>query len=289
MGSIFDSSERVSLIRFHAYLANHPGLPGSISPIQPNCGKKEQSTMYKEHLLETTDLTTLAAQCREELRHYASQQPIEGRSCLELLRRATHSHLEEAWVLLLDLLTPPMRVWFRAHPHVSLALAYDSEENYIAQTFSRFWSVVRERRVVFSRLPAFLSYLRLTLHSTIIDTLRSYLRVPCVSLLDPAVSESTYVTLPESDSQDDSWSAIARLLENEQERQLVYLLYYCGLKPREVAARFPLFQDVKAIYRLNHLILERLRRKREQLRWLLCDEEKTCGPQLSEREIVLVR
>lgn len=245
--------------------------------------------MYKEHLLEETDLTTLAAQCREELRHYASQQSTEGQSCLELLRRATLFHLEEAWALLLDLLTPPMQIWFRAHPHVSLALAYDSEENYLAQTFSRFWSVVRARRVAFSRLPSLLSYLRLTLHSTMIDTLRSYLRAPCVSLLDPAVSESTSVALPESDQRDDSWSAIVRLLENEQERQLVYLLYYCGLKPREVAARFPLFQDVKTIYRLNHLILERLRRNRERLRWLLCDEEKIGGSPQSEGEIVMMR
>ncbi len=50
----------------------------------------------------------------------------------------------------------------------------------------------------------------------------------------------------------------------------MYLLYYCGLKPREIVLRCPQeFDDVKEIYRLNHNIVERLRRNRDQLRYVL--------------------
>lgn len=232
--------------------------------------------MYRENCLETVELATLAAQCREELRQYQGQQPVEGYFCLELLRRATLHHVDEAWKILLELFTKPIGAWLRAHSHFYLAITYDSEENYIAQTFTRFWLVMRERHLQFTRLSALLSYLRLILHSTIIDTLRSYLRTPCVSLLDPTVSESKHATFIESDTPDNSWSSIQLLLANEKERQLMYLLYYCGLKPREVAVRFPsLFHDVKEIYRLNHTIVERLRRNRERLRWMLGYEENT--------------
>ncbi len=54
----------------------------------------------------------------------------------------------------------------------------------------------------------------------------------------------------------------------------MYLLYYCGLKPREIVLRCPQeFDDVKEIYRLNHNIIERLRRNQDRLRQLLGDEE----------------
>lgn len=60
------------------------------------------------------------------------------------------------------------------------------------------------------------------------------------------------------------------LLLNQRERRIFYLLYYCGLKPREVINRCPQeFDDVKEIYRLNANIIERLRRNRNPLRYLL--------------------
>jgi len=94
------------------------------------------------------------------------------------------------------------------------------------------------------------------------------------------------VPLPEVDSPDEPvsmdelahdsemWRSVQSLLTDERERRVMYLLYYCGLKPREIVERCPQeFQDAKEIYRLNHNILDRLRRNRDRLRWLLGDEE----------------
>lgn len=232
-----------------------------------------------EDMAEKLGISALAASCSEELSRHRHKQPTDGRFCLELMRRATIQQLDEAWSVMVSLFTETVLIWLRAHPGYSLAITYDSEENYIALTFTRFWSAVREQHLKFYKLPAILSYLHATLNSTIIDTLRSYMRVKCVSLLDPGIAESLEAVSEESDDSEETWKSIQALLENEEERQVMYLLYYCGLKPREIVARFPAtFHDVKEIYRLNHNIIERLRRKRDRLRWLLSDEETEITP-----------
>jgi hypothetical protein len=64
------------------------------------------------------------------------------------------------------------------------------------------------------------------------------------------------------------------LLPDKRERRLAYLLYYCGLKPRDIVIHFSLeFDDVKDVYRLNHNIVDRLRRSKDRLRYLLDDAE----------------
>lgn len=78
----------------------------------------------------------------------------------------------------------------------------------------------------------------------------------------------------EEDSGQALWEAIQSLLPDEHERRTAYLLYYCGLKPREILSRCPNeFNDVQEIYRLNHNLLDRLRRNKDRLRWLLGYEE----------------
>ena len=228
-----------------------------------------------EAATEKLGLAELMIYCTEELNQHRRKQPTDGRYCLELFQRATLLQMDEAWEALLRLLNENVLIWLRAHPNYGLAITYDTEENYAALTFTRFWSALRDQRLHFTNLPMMLSYLHATLNSTVIDTLRSYMRARCVSLLDPAVAESANIAIEETYDDDCTWNSIQSLLENEDERQVMYLLYYCGLKPREVAARFPArFRDVKEVYRVNHNIIERLRRKRDRLRWLLREETR---------------
>ena len=79
-----------------------------------------------------------------------------------------------------------------------------------------------------------------------------------------------------ADSMDDQsfWNSIQSMLPDEREKRLAYLLYHCGLKPREIVLRCPgEFDDVKDIYRLNHNIVERLRRNSDRLRHVLGGDE----------------
>ncbi|HEY0756920.1 MAG TPA: hypothetical protein VGD98_23410 [Ktedonobacteraceae bacterium] len=220
---------------------------------------------------EKLGLAELACYCAEELQRQRRKQATDGHFCLELVRRATLLQMDEAWELLVHLFGENVLIWLRTHPGYSLALTYDSEENYAALTFTRFWSALRDQRLHFTNLPTVLSYLHATLNSTVIDTLRSYIRLKCVSLFDPVIAE---IAVEETYDDDSVWNTVQSLLENAEERQVMYLLYYCGFKPRELVERFSeQFSDVKEVYRLNHNIIERLRRKRERLRWLLSSQE----------------
>ncbi len=66
------------------------------------------------------------------------------------------------------------------------------------------------------------------------------------------------------------WEILQRMLPDEREQRVAYLLYHCGLKPREIVRFCPQeFSDVREIYRLRRCIIERLLRNADQLRWQL--------------------
>jgi hypothetical protein len=219
-------------------------------------------------------LTVLADLSTNELQRHRGKKPFEDHYCLEILRRALVERSDEAWFVLQQCFSETIRGWIRSHYHHDVALLRDSEENYMAQTFTRFWYVVRDQHLEFTTLYAALSYLHATLNGLIMDTLRSHLRLRSreVPFPEPGCSEE-----PLAGSTMDSqsiWESIQPLLPDERERRLAYLLYYCGLKPRDIVLRCSKeFDDVKEIYRLNHNIVERLRRNRDRLRHVLSDDE----------------
>ena len=211
-----------------------------------------------------TDLNT-----REPLPHWGKEALDDGYA-LDLLHRALVEHSDEAWSQLQDYFSQFIRRWLHSHPSRDVALLRDSEENYIAQTFSRFWYAVHTQQLEFTTLPAALRYLRATLNGLLTDTLRCQLRLRAreVSLSEPGGYQEPLV----EDTMDGQsiWKSIESMLCDERERRLAYLLYYCGLKPREIVEHCSHeFDDVKEIYRLNHNIIKRLQRNRDRLRLLL--------------------
>ena len=98
-----------------------------------------------------------------ELQRFRSQGTSDDRHALEILRRALVEQTDEAWSTLQQCFSETIQVWIRSHPVYDLAIMRDSEENYIAQTFSRFWYAMHSQQVEFTTLPAALSYLHATL------------------------------------------------------------------------------------------------------------------------------
>lgn len=218
------------------------------------------------------DLSLLENRCGSELNKHRRKLPADDRFCLEILRRAIAQQVDQAWMALQQCFGEIVRIWLRSHPGNDIALQRDSEENYVAQTFSRFWYAVRSRHVEFSSLNAALSYLHATLNGILTDTLRSHLRSKNVPFPESGFPEEPAVE--ENHGSQETWEIISSLLTDERERRAAYLLYYCGLKPREIVLRCSdEFVDVKEVYRLNCNIVERLRRNRDRLRWLLGDGE----------------
>jgi len=224
----------------------------------------------KHEALDQIKLTTLADLCTDELRRYRCNEPADNRYFIELLRRAIVEHTDHARSLLQQCLSETIRTWIRSHPNGDLTLLHSSEENFIAQTFSRFWYAVHDQHVEFTTLSLALRYLRATLNGILIDTQRSHWRLQLRedSLPEPGCSEELAAEEP-IDAQN-IWKIIESLLFDARERRVAYLLYFCGLKPREIVIRCPKeFDDVKEIYHLRHTIVEQLQRNRDRLRQVL--------------------
>src|ERR1700694_4326389 len=136
-------------------------------------------------------LVTLAELSTHELQRHRRKEPFDDRPCLELLRRALVEQSDEAWSVLQQCFSETIRGWVRSHSSYDVALLRDSEENYIAQTFSRFWYAVRDQHLEFTSLYTALSYLHATLNGLILDTLRGHLRLRSreVPLPEPGCQE----------------------------------------------------------------------------------------------------
>jgi hypothetical protein len=225
-----------------------------------------------DEVLSQTHLSTLADLCTNELKRHRRREPADDRYCLEIFHRAIVQHIDQAWSALQQCFSEIVRIWIRSHPSNDIALLRDTEENYIAQTFSRFWYAVRDQGLEFATLNSSLSYLHATLNGIIMDTMRVHFGSREIPLPEPGLPQEP--TAEESDDDHTLWESLQSLLPDERERRVTYLLYYCGLKPREIVSRFPEeFVDVKEVYRLNQNVIERLRRNRDRLRWLLGGEE----------------
>jgi hypothetical protein len=62
------------------------------------------------------------------------------------------------------------------------------------------------------------------------------------------------------------------ILTNPREQRLAYLLFHCGLGPREMIRFCPQeWSDVQEIYRLRRNIMERILRNADHLRWRLSE------------------
>jgi hypothetical protein len=228
-------------------------------PVSPS-----NETAHKE-----LNIEELVAQCSREIDHYRKDEPWTDEYGLELLSRAIVQKDQEAWVRVLHCFDGLVRRWLRRHPKSDVARRLESEENYVAQIFERFWQATALTRIVeFSTLAAALQYLRASLNGVILDTLRAYARPTEVAL--PETGEAGELQAEETTDRSEVWEALQTMLSDEREKRLAYLLFQCGLKPREIIRFRPQeWSDIREIYRLKRSILERLLRNADQLRWRL--------------------
>jgi DNA-directed RNA polymerase specialized sigma24 family protein len=213
-------------------------------------------------------VSALVEQCRREIGAYRRGEPSNEACGLELLRRAIVRGDQDAWRGLVQCFNETVRGWLHCHPRRESACRLESEDTYVALAFERFWQATSRQQVVFKTLGAALAYLRASLHGAILDTLRAYSRPREVALPEPGEAGE-----PQVEDQSDSnevWEALQDMLPNERERRLAYLLYHCGLKPREIVRFCPQeWSDVQEIYRLRRNIMERILRHADHLRWRL--------------------
>jgi hypothetical protein len=200
-------------------------------------------------------LPELAAQCLRELGNYRRGEPCTDAFGLELLGRATIQDNQEAWAWVQYCFGGMVRGWLRRHPKRELACRLQSEENYVAQTFERFWQVTAfNQQVEFSTLAAVLQYLLAGLHGAILDMLLAYAWPGEVSL--PGAGEPGEPLVEDSTENGEVLESLHMLLTNPREQRVAYFLFHCGLKPKEIIRLCPQeWSDVQEIYRLRRTIL----------------------------------
>jgi hypothetical protein len=217
-------------------------------------------------------LSMLAGHCVRELNNYRQGEAYIDTYGVELLRRAIVQGEQEARMWVQHCFMEVVLNWLHLHPKTVAACRIESEENYVAQAFERFWlATTSNQRMECSTLASALQYLRASLLGAILDTLRAYSRPREISLPDPGESGEPY--REDESSSSEVWDNLKTLLPNPREQRLAYLFFHCGLKPREIV-RFcsQEFNNVSEVYRLRRTITERLLRNAHLLRGGLAKE-----------------
>ena len=91
-----------------------------------------------DEALNLMSLSLLADRCANELKRHRRKEPADDRFCLEIFHRAIVQRMDQAWSVLQQRFSEIVRIWLHSHPSSDVALLRDTEENYVAQTFSRF-------------------------------------------------------------------------------------------------------------------------------------------------------
>jgi len=179
-------------------------------------------------------------------------------SSLQLLRRAIAHSDQDAWAEFQQCLEETVLTWLHEHPSREAACRGLSEKHVVIHAFERFRQAAVQAQIAFETPAEIRVYLRASLHGVILDTLRT-LSQPR-EVLRPVLGQAGELRI--EDQQMDSneiWEALQTLLLSARERRLVYLLYHCGLGPREIVRGSPQeWSDVQEIYRLRRNIVERL-------------------------------
>lgn len=212
-------------------------------------------------------LSALADHCMSELNNYRRGEPSDDRYGIELFRRALLQHDPLAWEIVQKLFNEMVLHWMRSHPMRKVACCHDSEENYVAQAFTRFWQATAvNQETEFRTIAGVLRYLRASLNGAILDTLRTYARAERVSLREP--NEPGEIVAEDREASVELWEVIQALIPDERQRRVAYLLFHCNLKPREIVHYCSQeFGEVEEIYRLRRNIVDRLLRNIDYIRW----------------------
>jgi hypothetical protein len=246
------------------------GADGGEPSTGPGSTPAERSTpvsLMSSPMSSEMSVPVLAAHCLRELSNSRQGEPCTETYAVELFRRATVQGNQEAWAWVHCCFGEVVRGWLRRHPSREAACRLESEEHYVAQAFERFWqATVSNQRLEFSRLAAALQYLRACLHGAILDRLRASARAGEVGLPEPG--ESGKPQVGDSAGSSEAWGVLKTILPNVREQRLAYLLFHCGLKPREIIHFYPQeFSDVSEIYRLRRTMLEQLLCNADHLPW----------------------
>ncbi len=184
--------------------------------------------------------------------------------CVALFRHAMLQRDEQAREAVQQCFTETVRGWLHRHPKREIACGPGSEEQYVAQVFARCWQTAGERKVDVQTLADVLRYMHVHVNVVLLDALRASARPGEMPWQQASNGEEPGAS--GSHESGEAWDMLRALLPDPREQRLAYLLFHCGLLPREIVRACPEeWSSEQEIHRLRHLILERLLQNVDQI------------------------
>jgi len=221
-------------------------------------------------------LRELANRCREETQRFLRGEPREDAFCFEIFERAVALRDDDAWEAIMIQYRGIVLAY--VGQHTAPAVMREPDDYWVNRAFQRFWTAVGpERFGQFPDLAALLKYLKMCVHSEVMDEVRAR-KAGSVTSLDEMGEMGDTAPAPNNSERsalgklagEQLWQAILRELQDEAEQVVAYLSFARDLKPAEIFDRHPrLYDSVADVYRIKRNVIERLRRSAKVRAFLL--------------------
>ena len=117
-------------------------------------------------------LLELARRCREETLRFLKGDDRDDAFCFEIFQRAVVTRDDDAWEAIVIQYRGIVLAYITQHS--AAAMLSESDDYWVNRAFQRFWSAVSPDRFGgFPDLPALLKYLKLCVHSVLMDEVRA--------------------------------------------------------------------------------------------------------------------
>ena len=206
----------------------------------------------------------LAKKCAQETELFFQHKAQDSKYCFELFRRAIRDTDQFAWDMIYAQYRSLVTGWVKNHS--AFEVSGEEMDYFVNGAFGKMAGIFTlEKFGGFAEVGSLLRYLKMCVHSVIVDHNRLGDQPRLYSLDDVPNEPSTEPTL-ESQTMDRAyrqsfWDLVSRRLHDEKERLVVQGLFILGLKPRDLYERArDKFIDVDEIYRIKQNILARLGR-----------------------------
>jgi hypothetical protein len=223
--------------------------------------------MSNEDKPQNMAVTDLGDRCAHQTQLYFQHQLHDPKYCFELFRRAIGKRDQAAWELICLQYQALVAGWVRQHSRFEES--GEEVQYFVNGAFAKIAiSLTPEKFAGFSDIGSLLRYLKMCVHSVIMDYIRLAEQERFAPLED-ASEEGSPEPTPEERAIDRSeqqmlWDLINSRLQDEQERSVIYGSFVLALKPQEILSLFPnRFKDVDEIYGVKQNIVSRLRRDPE--------------------------
>ena len=211
----------------------------------------------------------LALHCAQETERFFGGQDHDTSYCFELFRRALGENDQQAWEIVYTQYRPLVAGWVASHP--DLPTVGGEIEEFANRAFERMWAAwTPDKFARFSDLRSLLAYLKMCVHSAVVEEVRRAgpgARAVVLSDLPEEVLDaqpgkvSTEGEVLQGERSRELWSLVSARLRDDRERVVVHGLFVLDLKPAAIRSQHPdMFRDTREVYLIRQVVLERLSR-----------------------------